>query len=68
MQKIILFIGLILPFGLAAQNALNVDRTNDNVNYGTKHAFNIGGDSIIIEAWIYANSWKTISYDGTIVN
>lgn len=68
MQKIILLIGLILPFGLSAQNALNFDGTNDNVNCGTKSAFNIGGDSITIEAWIYANSWKTNIYDGTIVN
>lgn len=68
MQKNSLFIGLILPFGLSAQNALNFDGTNDNVNCGTKSAFNIGGDSITIEAWIYANSWKTNSYDGTIVN
>ena len=68
MQKFILWISLILPFGLSAQNALNFDGANDNVNCGTKSAFNIGGDSITIEAWIYANSWKTNIFDGTIVN
>ncbi|MFY0644297.1 MAG: T9SS type A sorting domain-containing protein [Bacteroidia bacterium] len=59
--------GLCLNFSAQAQNALNFDGTNDQVNCGTDTAFEVKGTAITIEAWINASAWKSNIYDGSIV-
>jgi hypothetical protein len=71
MKRIILALNLILIFFLSdvyAQNALSFDGTDDGVNCGTDTAFDVGGTAFTLEAWIYATSWPTNIYEGTIVN
>jgi hypothetical protein len=46
--------------------ALNFDGTNDYVDCGNASSLNITG-AITIEAWINADTWKTNSWEGTIV-
>lgn len=52
---------------LFSQNALHFDGSNDAMNCGTDTAFNVGGSAFTIEAWVYAESWNTNIYEGTIV-
>ena len=65
---VIAFLSLALfTLPTQAQNALDFDGTNDGVNCGTDTAFDVGGTAITIEAWIYAESWKSNIWEGSIV-
>lgn len=66
-RPIILFLMSFSTILLQAQNALHFDGTNDKVDCGNPTALQITGTAITIEAWIYANSWKTNVYEGGIV-
>jgi hypothetical protein len=67
-KTILLSAFLFATFFCFSQNALHFDGTNDAVNCGTDTAFNVGGTSFTLEAWVNASSWKTNVYDGTIIN
>ena len=68
-MKSLTIISILLLFSLSAlsQNALDFDGTNDGVNCGTDTAFDITGQAITIEAWIYAESWKSNIWEGSIL-
>jgi hypothetical protein len=51
----------------AQNNALDFDGSNDWVNCGTDTSLAIGGTTITLEAWVYANAWKTNVYEGGII-
>ncbi|PCJ66667.1 MAG: hypothetical protein COA58_04200 [Bacteroidetes bacterium] len=57
----------LITFFCDAQNGLHFDGTDDGVNCGVAPALNVGGTAFSIESWIYADSWKTNAYQGTIV-
>ena len=50
-----------------AQISLSFDGTNDQMNCGTDSAFDIGGTALTLEAWIYAESWNSNIYEGSII-
>jgi hypothetical protein len=60
---------LILLFSVFcfAQNSLHFDGSNDALNCGTASALNVGGKSFSLEAWIYADNWRTNVFEGSIV-
>ncbi len=51
-----------------AQNALNFDGVNDNVDAGNSASVQLTGPLITLEAWIYPTSWKTNVWQGNIIN
>lgn len=69
MKYFLLNLIFMASFGLSiAQNALDFDGSNDGVNCGTDTAFDVGGTSFSLEAWIYASAWNKNVFDGTIIN
>jgi hypothetical protein len=50
------------------QNALSFDGTNDRVECGTGASISITGTAITLEAWIYPTSFRTSSFEGSIIN
>lgn len=67
MIRILLLICLFITGLTHAQNALDFDGTNDYVDCGSDTSLQGGGNTITIEAWINASSWKTNVYEGNIV-
>ena len=51
----------------AQQNALHFDGNDDKVTCGNDPSVQITGTSITLEAWIYANSWKSNVWEGCII-
>ncbi len=51
-----------------SRNALSFDGVNDRVNIPQSPSLAIGGNTITLEAWIYPTSWRTSSFEGSIIN
>lgn len=64
-----LFAGLMLIFSspLCAQHSLNFDGTNDYVSVNASSQFYFT-NAMTVEAWINADTWKTLMYKGTVVS
>ena len=61
-----LFICLFFSSTIQAQNtALRFDGTSESVTIQNKAALHIS-DNYTIEAWIYAEEWKSLSWQGSI--
>jgi|GEM_PF-2807820 len=52
----------------AGQNALNFDGVNDRVNIPNSASVNITGTALTLEAWIFPTSFRTGSFEGSIIN
>ncbi len=58
----------VMSFGTSrAQNALHFDGSNDYVICGTDTSLSNFRKNITIEAWVYADNWKTNVYEGCVV-
>ena len=57
----------ILSVSGFSQNSLHFDGANDALNCGTASVLNVGGTAFSLEAWIYADNWKTNVFEGSIV-
>ena len=68
MNKFSLLLICFITSSLQAQNALDFDGSNDAVNCGTDTAFDIGGKSFSMEAWINASAWTKQVFEGSIIN
>ena len=61
-------LALLFCFNSSAQNtAIQITNDNQYLNLDHKDHYNIG-DEMTIEAWIYANSWTSESWRGSLVN
>jgi hypothetical protein len=64
----LLLFTLIFCFSLSAQNsALRFDGTEEYVSVPHNNDFNIG-DQHTMEAWIFAEEWTGLSWQGSIIN
>lgn len=67
-MRFFLFFQFTLFFTLGfSQNSLHFDGSDDGVNCGTSTLLNVGNKAFSIEAWIYADQFKTNIYDGSII-
>ena len=65
--SILLAVISIFTFPLIAQNnSIDFDGTNDRISVDSSSTFN-SVNTLTIEAWINADTWKANSYQGTIV-
>lgn len=55
------------PF-LFAQNCLDLDGVNDQINVGNPSNLSLSGTSFTVEAWVYPTFWKTPPFNGNVVN
>ncbi len=69
MKKRLPFLILLgwLMSGLNAQNSLHFDGSDDYVICGTDTSLSNFNYNLTIEAWVYADQWKTNVYEGGIV-
>ena len=64
--RVLFYFVLFQLFPLNAQNSLHFDGSNDYVICGTDTSLSNFNKNITIEAWVYADQWKTNVYEGGI--
>lgn len=66
--KLLSFSFLFFSFQILAQNAIHFDGVDDMVDCGTNSSVNLSSSNFTLEAWIYAEAWEPLVWQGNIVN